>query len=58
MSAWLPMAGRTADDQGASVFRRPPALEQVDQELGEPVELEAGEGAGDELPEWQRLAGH
>jgi hypothetical protein len=50
------MAERTADDQ-ARQFSVGHLLEQVDQELGEPVELEAGEGAGDELPDWQRLAG-
>ena len=56
MSACLPMAGRTADDQ-ARQFSVGHLLEQVDEELGEPVGLEAGEVAGDELPEWQRLAG-
>ena len=49
------MAGRTADDQS----RQLPVghlLQQVDQQFGQPVELEAGEGAADEVAEQQCLS--
>ena len=50
------MAWRTADDQ-ARQLTIGHLLEQVDQEFGEPVELEAGEGGADEVAEQQSLAG-
>jgi hypothetical protein len=50
------MAGRTADDQSRQLTIGH-LLEQVDQEFGEPVELERGEGAVDEVAEQQALAG-
>ena len=52
----FPVAGRCADDQPGqcSVSH---LLQQLDQQLGEPVELEGGEGALDEVAEQQALAG-
>ena len=48
----FPVAGRCADDQPGqcSVSH---LLQQLDQELGEPVELEAGKGGEDEIPKRQ-----
>jgi hypothetical protein len=50
------MAGWTADDQ-ARQLTIGHLLEQVDQQLREPVELEGWEGRADEVAEQQGLAG-